>query len=104
ATITGYPDEGTRTDAVLRARWRPAPGIALQAFSGRSYLDGLERDGRLPVDRKRRQHGFIADLERGPVRAEAALRFFGGPAVPSRALELSATGDLPEVGGVEAAL
>jgi hypothetical protein len=104
AQIGGYPGEGTRTDWVVRARWRPSPTLALHAFSGRSSLDGLERTGLLPIDRARRQHGLIADFAGGPVRAEASLRVFGVHAVPSRAAELSATGDLPEVGGIEASL
>jgi hypothetical protein len=104
AEIPEYPGEGTRNDWVVRARWRPNPSFALHAFTGRSSLDGLERTGRLPVDRGRRQHGLSAHLQRGPVRAEAALRLFGGPAVPSRSVDLSAAADLPQVGGVSAFL
>ncbi|MSR35202.1 MAG: hypothetical protein EXR95_00970 [Gemmatimonadetes bacterium] len=104
AAITGYPGESTRVDWVVRGRWLAAPGLSLQAFTGRSGLDGYDRTGRVPVDRDRRQHGLIADLARGPVHAEAALRLFGGPAVPSRSLDLSATADLPELGGARAAV
>ncbi len=102
--VPSYPREGTRMDWVVRGRWRPLDGVALQAFTGRSTLDGLELPGRLPVDRGRSQHGLVADLARGPVRAEAALRLFDGPPVPSRAFDLSATAELPELGGATAAL
>jgi hypothetical protein len=104
AEIADYPDEGTRTDWVVRMRWKPAPSFALHAFTGRSYLEGLERTGRIAVDRRRRQHGLIADVQSGPIRAEAALRLFGGPRLPSRSLDLSASADLSAVGGAEASL
>ena len=100
AEITGYPGKASRTDWIVRGRWRPAAGLAVQAYTGRSILEGLDRDGRLPVDRDRRQHGVVADFLRGAVRASGALRLFGGNDVPSTSVDLSVVADLPAVGGV----
>src|SRR5690606_12387077 len=84
--------------------WRPVEGVVLQGFTGRTNLDGLDEEGRLPVDRARSQHGVAADLARGPLRASAGLRLFDGGGEPSTALDLSATAELPGVGGATAAL
>src|SRR5690606_29786172 len=102
--VDELPGEATRTDWVLRARWRPVDALALHAYTGGSRLEGLDRPGRADVDRSRRQHGLIADFSRGPLRAHGALRLFGGPDLPSRALDLSGTLDLPTVGGGQASL
>ena len=102
--VAGYPGDADRTDWVVRARWRPVAGLVLQGYSGKSSLQGLEMADHLPVTRTRSQHGLVADVERGPVRAEAALRFFGGPLVPARTLDLSAVAELPRLGGVSASL
>src|SRR5690606_2030202 len=79
AAIEGYPGESTRTDWVVRARWRPVDGLVFQAFSGASRLEGLAREGRLEVGRSRSQHGLAADLARGPLRVSGAVRALGGP-------------------------
>ena len=62
AEITGYPGKASRTDWIVRGRWRPASGLAVQAYTGRSILEGLDRDGHIPVDRDRRQHGVVVDF------------------------------------------
>ena len=102
AAIDGYPGEGSRVDWVVRARWRAGPGLVLQGFTGASSLEGLERGERLPVDRSRRQHGLAADLARGPVRARAALRLFGGGDLPSVSGEVSVSAEHPGLGGLNA--
>ncbi|MDE2772302.1 MAG: TonB-dependent receptor plug domain-containing protein [Gemmatimonadota bacterium] len=102
AAIDGYPGEGSRVDWVVRARWRPAPQLVVQGFSGASSLEGLAREERLPVDRSRRQHGLAADLAHGPVRASAGLRLFGGGDLPSVSGDLSVSAELPRWGGVNA--
>ncbi len=102
AAIDGFPGEATRTDWVMRARWRPLSGLVLQGYTGRSTLDGLERPERLPVVRGRAQHGITADLVRGPVRASGALRALGGNDLPSFSGDLSVTAELPELGGAVA--
>ena len=104
ADVPEYPGEGSRTDWVLRGRWRPVEGLVLQGYTGRSALEGLQFEGRLPVDRRRRQHGLTADLARGPVRAHAAVRAFDGPDVPAHAVDLSVTSELPLLGGASAFL
>ena len=70
AAIEGFPGEATRTDWVMRARWRPLSGLVLQGYTGRSTLDGLERPERLPV-----------------VRGPRAARHHGGPRARTRAGE-----------------
>ncbi len=96
---SGYPARGERGDWMVRGLWRPASTLILQGFTGGSSLDGLELTGRLPVDRSRRQHGALADFAQGPIRASGAFRSFGGEPLPSISLDLSATVDLPLIGG-----
>ena len=104
ADVPGYPGEGSRTDWVLRGRWRPVEGLVLHGYTGRSALEGLQAEGRLPVERRRRQHGLSAELARGPLRAHAAVRAFRGPEVPAHALDLSLSAELPRLGGASAFL
>jgi hypothetical protein len=102
ARIEGYPGESTRTDWLVRARWRPVPGLVFQGFSGRSSLEGLQEEDRLPVDRERAQHGLTADYDGGAIRASGAVRRFGGGNLPSLSADAALTVDLP-VGGLTAA-
>ena len=104
AEVTAYPGEGERGDWVVRGSWRSAAGLVVQGYTGGSTLTGLEVDGRLPVDRSRNQHGATADLAVGVVRANAAVRLFGGAPTPSNALDLSAVAELPELGGASVSL
>lgn len=101
--VASLPGEGTQLDWVVRGRWRPVPALGLQGFTGQTSLSGLAETGRLDVDRSRRQHGLVADAVFGPARGQASLRFLDGPAVPSRALDLSGTAERPELGGATAA-
>ena len=95
----GLPGVGERQDWAVRAVWRPDSIVVLHAFTGASSLTGLARTDRLDVDRERSQHGITGDLVRGPVRAHAGFRWYGGPAIPTSALDLSGTASHPLVGG-----
>jgi hypothetical protein len=100
AAIADYPGESTRTDWLVRARWRPADGLVFHAFTGRSELEGLAQEGTFEVDRARRQHGLLADFARGPVRASGGVRLFNGTDAPSLSSDASLAIDFPTVGGV----
>jgi hypothetical protein len=102
AAIEPYPGESTRTDWVVRARWRPVRGVVLHGFSGRSELEGRAREGTFALDRARRQHGVGIDMAGGPLRASGAVRVFNGTDLPSLSGDASLTLDLP-VGGVTGA-
>ena len=100
----GYPGRGERGDWMVRGLWQPASALILQGYTGGSSLNGLETTGRLAVDRGRRQHGVLGDFVQGPFRASGAFRWFGGEPLPSHALDLSATVDLPLIGGASGSL
>ncbi len=68
--------EMSRRDIILRTRWAPADGVALEAFGGHSRADlSVPDDPDSDVERDVVQAGTRASLVRGPLRMQAGFRF-----------------------------
>src|SRR5690606_11317941 len=71
-----WPAEMSRRDIILRTRWAPADGLALEAFGGHSRADfSVPDDPGSDVERDVVQAGTRAALVRGPLRIQAGFRF-----------------------------
>jgi hypothetical protein len=90
----------SRTDWVVRARGRFLDDrLTAELFTGSSSLESGDDEAVLPVKRSVSQHGLGLSVEQGPLWARGALRLFGGPDMPARALEVEGGGELPGFGG-----
>src|SRR5690606_18614763 len=69
-----WPTDNKRRDVVLRTRWAPTDGLALEAYGGytSAEIDASEAEA---VDRDVIQAGTRAALYRGPLNLEAGFRF-----------------------------
>lgn len=71
-----WPVEMSRRDIILRTRWAPADGVALEAYGGHSRTAFSAPDDQAPdVERDVVQAGTRAALALGPLRMQAGFRF-----------------------------
>lgn len=71
-----WPIELDRRDVILRTRWAPAQGIALEAYGGHSRADFSAPEDEGPeTDRDVVQAGTRGSLVRGPLSLQAGFRF-----------------------------
>ena len=86
--VEGLPAEGTRSDVVLRGRWRFGESLTLDGVYGTSSLSTrADLDGNVEFDESRSQFGLRASLERGGFWGNAGGRLLGGDGLPDWSAE-----------------
>ncbi|HEU5209490.1 MAG TPA: hypothetical protein VFU06_08770 [Longimicrobiales bacterium] len=71
-----WPTELDRRDLILRTRWAPADGIALEAYGGHSRASFTAAVDDAPdIERDVVQAGTRGSIMRGPLRLQAGFRF-----------------------------
>ena len=93
--VDAYPLELSRTDWVVRARGRFLDSLlTAELFTGGSSVESGDDDTYVPVSSSRRQHGLRVASGGELWRVAASARLFGGPDLPSRAVEVEGGADL----------
>ncbi len=101
--VEGLPGERTRSDVVLRGRWRFGESLTLDGVYGTSSLSSPEdSEGNVEFDESRRQVGLRAGLERGLFWGNAGGRLLGGDGLPDWSSEATVGGTWPGKIAVEA--
>lgn len=103
--VQQYAPDGSRTDLMLRAGWRPWEGVVVQAATGRSSLDrqATVDEGVTRVGGSRRQHVGRIGVRRGRFWIDGTYRHFEG-GLPTRRFDVAGGGTSRRWGGVSGAI
>ena len=101
--VEGLTGDRTRSDVVLRGRWRLGESLTLDGVYGTSSLSSPEdSEGNVEFDESRRQFGLRAGLERRRFWGTAGGRLLGGDGLPDWSAEAAVGGTWPGKIAVEA--